>query len=82
MLTVIVNMSVVVATRIPKELKKQMEAHPEVDWSKTIRDAIGNRLREEELKKARAIEDRLREKTRGTSHTIVARVVREERDSR
>ena len=75
-------MSAVVATRVPKELKKQMETHPDVDWSETIRDAIIEKLKEEQLKKARNIEDRLREKTKGTQHIVLARVIREERDSR
>ena len=75
-------MSEVVATRIPKELKRQMEAHPDVDWSETIRAAIIERLREEQLRKAKETEDRLREKTKGTSHIVLARVIREERDTR
>jgi len=75
-------MSAVVATRIPKELRKQMEDHPEVDWSETVRAAIIAKLKEERLKKARGVEDRLREKTKGTQSIILARVIRAERDSR
>jgi len=82
MLTKMVNMSEVVATRIPKELKKQMEAYPDVNWSETIREAIVEKLRQEQLKKAEAVEDRLRSKTIGTSQTVLAKVIREERDSR
>lgn len=75
-------MSEVVATRIPKDLKKQMETYHDVNWSEIIRDAIIERLRMEQLKKAEEIEDRLREKTKGTNHIVLARVIREERDSR
>jgi len=78
----VVNMSEVVATRIPRELKKQMEAHPDVNWSEIIREAIVEKLREEQLRKTKAVEDKLRSKTIGTSHIVLARVIREERDSR
>ncbi len=81
-LTKVVNMSEVVATRIPKELKKQMEAQPDVNWSEIIREAIIKKLSDEQLRKAKATEDRLRLKTTGTSHIVLAQVIREERDSR
>jgi hypothetical protein len=40
----------VVSAKIDKKTKERMQRHNNVNWSETIRDAIRNRLDEEELK--------------------------------
>lgn len=74
-------MSDVVATRVPKDVKEQMETLVDVNWSEVIREAILRRIREEQLKRAREIEDKIRSRTAGTSHIVLARGIREERNA-
>ena len=40
----------VVSVKVDKKTKERMQLHSNVNWSETIRDAIRNRLDEEELK--------------------------------
>ena len=40
----------VVSVKVDKRTKERMQRHNSVNWSETIRDAIRNRLDEEELK--------------------------------
>ena len=40
----------VVSVKVDKKIKERMQRHSQVNWSETIRDAIRNRLDEEEMK--------------------------------
>ncbi len=75
-------MSVTVSFRIPRELKKRMDAfRGYVNWSEEIRRFLEQKVRE--LKQLKAIQEleELIEKLPPLPRGIAARYVREDRDS-
>lgn len=75
-------MSVTVSFRIPRELKKRMEAlRSYVNWSEEVRRFLEQRVRElEQLKAIQELEE-LIEKLPSLPRGVAARYVREDRDS-
>ncbi len=55
----------IVTVRVPAEMHEQMKNLKDINWSEEIRNAIEERLRQEHMKKASDIQDRLRKKSRG-----------------
>lgn len=72
-----------ISVRIDDELKKKMEAHPDINWSGVIRAAIKKRADQEKNKNlvlAITITERLRRKPKsGWNSTKVIREWREKR---
>jgi hypothetical protein len=54
----------VVSIKVDKVTKQRMQRHNNVNWSETIRDAIRNRLDEEELKERHLVLEELQEASR------------------
>lgn len=71
----------IVAVRVPEETKKKMK-HIAEDWSKYLRGAIEERIRQEENKEVLADLRRLWKRMPKTPSGFGARSVREDRDRR
>jgi hypothetical protein len=69
----------IVAVRVPEETKKKMKDIPE-DWSRYLRGAIEERIRQEKNKKVLADLKRLWKRMPRTPTGFSARSVREDRD--
>jgi hypothetical protein len=70
----------VVSVRIPKELKEEM-TKLDLDWAGYLRGVIEEKVKAERMRRASAVMDELREKTKGVKFDS-AKVIREARDSR
>jgi Arc/MetJ-type ribon-helix-helix transcriptional regulator len=72
-----------ISVRIDDELKKKMEAHPDINWSGVIRAAINDRTdrnKDRDLVKAIIITEKLRRKPKpGWDSTKVIREWRQKR---
>jgi len=74
------NMSEVISTRIPKELKEEMK-RVNVNWEDFLRRAIEEKLKEEKRKMAVKMMDESRKKTEGIKFDSVE-VIRGLREKR
>jgi hypothetical protein len=70
----------VVSVRIPKELKEEM-SKLDLDWAGYLRGVIEEKVKAERMRRASAVMDELREKTKSVKFDS-AKVIREARDSR
>ncbi len=72
-----------ISVRIDDELKKKMQAHPDINWSGVIRAAINDRTdqnKDRDMVQAIIITERLRRKSRsGWDSTKVIREWRQKR---
>lgn len=75
------GVSEVVGVRVPREVKVQMDAFSDVNWPEVIREAILRKVKEERRRRAREVEDNIRSRTAGTSHIVLSKIIREERDA-
>lgn len=74
------NMSDIIAVRVPKGTKKIMNQIKHIDWPDVIRKAIEKKIREERRRKARLIEDNLRKSSSGTKRISLSEIVIQERE--
>jgi len=72
--------SVKITVRIPRELKERMDRFSHVNWSDVVRRALEERVREEEVKWALGVMDKVSRKARPGKP--LAEVIRESRDRR
>jgi len=81
-------MTDVISARVDKETRRRMKRLPHINWSQVIRDAIREKIREEErrphvdpreLREAAAITDRVRAPSPGWDSTEEVRRWRERR---
>ena len=81
-------MTDVISARVDEETRRRMKRLPHINWSQVIRDAIGEKIREEErrphvdpreLREAAAITDRVRAPSPGWDSTEEVRRWRERR---
>lgn len=70
----------VVSVRVPRKLKDEMR-RLRIDWAEFLRTAIEEKVREERMKEACQVMDKIRRKTVGVKFDSV-HVIREARDSR
>lgn len=72
-----------ISVRVDEQLKQRMEAHPSINWSEVIREAIGNWLERDaqrNLAKAVLITERIRkEAPEGFNSTELIREWRQRR---
>ena len=54
-----------ITIRISDSLREEMKLVKDINWSKEIRDSIEKRLKQEKMKNACEIQDRLRKKASG-----------------
>ena len=73
-------MSAKLTIRIPRDLKERMERFRSVNWSEVVRKAIEERLREEEIRWALKVMDKISRKAK--PRRASAEVIREFRDRR
>ena len=78
--SIITNMSEVISTRIPKELKEEMK-RVNVNWEDFVRRAIEEKVKEEKRKMAVKMMDESRKKTEGIKFDSVE-VIRGLREKR
>ncbi len=74
------NMSDIIAVRVPKGTKKIMNQIKHIDWPDVIRKAIEKKIREERRRKARLIEDNLRKSSSATKRISLSEIVIQERE--
>jgi hypothetical protein len=52
-----------ISVRVDEDLKEKMGKYPHINWSEYIRENIERRIKQEDMKKASEIMDRLSQKT-------------------
>lgn len=69
----------VITIRIPEELKEMLKNHPEVNWSRFIREALAKKLELEERKRAAKSIEEIKKRVKPVKKGELDEWVREDR---